>query len=96
MDQCSSVEGSENHVHLPVDLPEERGHTEGKSHVPGPVRCRGERDGLSTNLSREDLRWIGPRDRAPGCSEGRNEQVRAGDNAFGGGWVALDDPGDLL
>ena len=75
MDERGSVEGSEDHVHLPVDTPEERGHGEGEGTVPGPVGGGRERHGLGADLGGEDFRWVGPGCRAPGGGECSDEEV---------------------
>ncbi len=60
MDEGEAVEGSEDHVHLPVDVPQERRHCEGEDAVPEPVGCCGEGNSLGTDLAGEDLGGVRP------------------------------------
>ncbi len=55
MDKGKSVEGREDHIHLPVDIPEEGGHGEGKDTIPEPVGRRSEGYGFGADLGREDF-----------------------------------------
>jgi hypothetical protein len=55
VDECEAVECREYHVHLPIDVPEERWHGEGKDTVPEPVRCCGEGDGFGSDFGGEDF-----------------------------------------
>lgn len=73
MDESKTVEGAEDHVHLPVDAPEKRRYTKGKDTVPQPVGCGGERHRLRADLGGEDLRGVCPRGWTPGSGEGRDE-----------------------
>jgi hypothetical protein len=58
--QGETVEGSENHVHLPVDMPKEWWDGEGESAVPAPIGGSGEGDRFGSDLGREDFGGIGP------------------------------------
>lgn len=92
MDERSAVEGSKDHVHLPVDVPQERRHAKRENAVPKPVGGRGERDSLSTDLGWEDLGWVRPGGWAPRGGEAGDEQVRASDNSLGHTFVVDDTP----
>lgn len=97
VDERQGIECAENHVHLPVDAPQQRWDSERKNAVPGPVAGGCEGDGLRADLGGEDLGWICPGRRAPGGGEGGDEQIGAGDDALGDGAVLLgDDPRDVL
>jgi hypothetical protein len=60
VDEGQGVEGTEDHVHLPVDGPQQRRNGEGENAVPRPVRGRSQRDGLGADLGGEDLGWVCP------------------------------------
>ena len=60
VDEGQAVEGGEDHVHFPVDVPEERGDGEGQNAVPCPVGSCGEGDGFGADLEGEDFCWVGP------------------------------------
>ena len=96
MDQSETIEGTKDHVHLPVDLPKKRRNRKSQSTVPSPIARSGQAHSLSTDLSREDFRRISPAGRAPSRSEGSNEEVRASDDSLGCRGMALDDPGDCV
>jgi len=60
VNEGETVESGEDHIHLPVDVPEERWDGKGENAVPNPVRSRGEGDSLGADLGGVDLGRIGP------------------------------------
>lgn len=94
MDESGAVEGRKDHVHLPVDAPQQRRDGEREGAVPRPVGRGREGDGLGADLRREDFRRIRPRGGAPGDGEGADEEVGASDDGFGDGRVPDERPGD--
>lgn len=61
----NSTKDAKHDVHLPGDIRKCWRHEVGKSEVECPVRASGERDGLSADAQRVQLRWVDPGDRAP-------------------------------
>lgn len=96
VDESKAIEGSEDHVHLPVDAPQKRGHTKGENAVPEPVGRCGEGDGFGADLGWEDLGGVCPGGRTPGGGEAGDEEVRAGDDALRDALVVDDAPGRVL
>jgi hypothetical protein len=95
VDKGGAVEGREDHVHLPVDVPQQGRDAEGQDHVPEPVRGGRERHGLGAHFAGEDLGRVGPGRGTPGRGEGRDEEVRAGNDGRGDRFVVHHDPGDV-
>jgi len=60
VDEGETVEGGEDHVHLPVDVPEKRRDGKGENAVPDPVGSGREGDGLGADLGWVDLGWVSP------------------------------------
>ena len=87
-----SANGTYNHVHLPVDRPEQRWNEEGQQAVPDPVRGGSEGDCFGANFRRIDFGGIGPRSRADGSGERTHEQVGQCDNRLSHGGVVGDRP----
>jgi hypothetical protein len=71
-----------NHVHLPVDRPQQRRDEQRKKTVPDPVGRGSERDSLGADLGGIDFGRVGPRSRTDGCGERADEEVRHGDDGF--------------
>lgn len=94
MDESEAVEGGKDHVHLPVDAPQQRRDGEGEGAVPRPVGRGREGNGLGADLGGEDFRRVGPGGGAPGDGEGADEEVGHGDDGLGHGRVADERPGD--
>lgn len=90
------VESGKDVVHLVVDVPKQRRHSEGEHHVAEPVGGGGQRDGHGADLAGVDLGRVGPRRGAPAGGEGGDEEVGAGDHGPRRGRVLVDDPGDVL
>ena len=84
VDEHDGAEDAEQDVHLPGDVRECRRYEIGERKVECPVGAGRQRDGLSTNAERVQLRWVDPRDWPPSRCVGRNEQIRAGDKSGGG------------
>ena len=95
MDQSTTVEGSKNHIHLPVDRSEKRWNGESKSTVPSPVGSGGKGHSLSTDLEGVDLSWVSPRDGTPRGSEGSDEKIGASNNRLGLLSLVDKNPGDF-
>lgn len=55
VDEGNGVEGTKDHVHLPVNRPQKRGNGKSENAVPAPIGGGSERHGLRANLGREDL-----------------------------------------
>ena len=55
MNACQPVESREDHVHLPVDIPQKGWDSECEDAVPEPVRCCSKGDGFGTNFAWEYL-----------------------------------------
>ncbi len=94
VDEGGAVEGGEDHVHFPIDAPEQRRDREGERAVPCPIRRGGEGDGLGADLGREDFGRVGPGGWAPGDGEGADEEVGHCHDGFGHGGVPDEGPGD--
>ncbi len=94
MDESGTVEGGKDHVHLPIDAPQQRRDGEGEGAVPGPVGRGGEGDGLGADLGREDLGRVGPGGGAPGDGEGADEEVGHGYDGLGHARVPDECPRD--
>ena len=95
MNQSETIEGSKDHVHLPVNRSEKRWDGESKSTVPSPVGSGGKGHSLGTDLEGVDLSWVGPRDGTPRGSEGSDEKVGASNNCLGLLSLADQFPGDF-
>jgi len=83
VDKGGAVERSKDHVHLPVDIPQERRNAERQGAVPGPVRGGRERDGFGADLCWENLRGVRPRGGTPRGGKAGDEQVSTGDDGLG-------------
>ena len=94
MDKRRAVKRRENHVHFPIDAPQQRRHGESERAVPRPVRRGREGDGLGADAGGEDFRGIGPGSGTPGDGEGADEEIGERDDGFGDGRVADEGPGD--
>jgi len=55
MDKSCAVEGSEDHVHLPIDVGQKGRYGERKDTIPEPIGGGGKRNGLGANLSWVDF-----------------------------------------
>ena len=75
VDESNGIEGTEDHIHLPVDGPQKRWDGEGKNTVPGPVGSSGETDGLRADLGGKDLRRVCPGNRSPGSRKSSDKEV---------------------
>ena len=95
MNQSAAVEGSKDHVHLPVNRSEERWHGESKGTVPSPVGSGRKRHSLGTDLEGEYLSWVSPRDRTPRGSESSDEKVGAGNDRLSLLSLVNQNPGDF-
>ena len=89
--QHGQVEDAEDDVRLPLDVDESGRDEVAEGEVEGPVRRRGERDGLAAHAQRVQFGRVDPGDGAPGRGVRGDEEVGAGDDGFGGG--ARDGPG---
>ena len=84
MDEHGRTKDAEKDIGAPLDIDEGGGDEVAKGEIESPIGRRGERDGFAADAQRIELRWIDPRDRTPGRSEGSDEEVREGDDGFGG------------
>jgi hypothetical protein len=94
VNQRRAIEGAKDHIHLPINSPQQRGHCKSKPTVPGPITRRRQRDRLRTHFMREHLRGHGPRYGSPGSCEGRHEQIGACGDSPGLGGLVDHFPGD--
>ena len=91
VDEHADAEDAEHDVGAPLDVDERRRHEVAEGEVEGPVGRRGKRDGLAAHAQRVEFGRVDPGYRAPGRRVRGDEQVRAGDDGFGG--RALDEGG---
>ena len=96
MDEGGGVECSEDHVHFPVDGPEQWRHGERERAVPGQVGCGGKGYGFGANPGREDLGWVGPGCGAPSGGEAGDEEIGACYDSLGHRLVTNEHPGNVV
>lgn len=75
MDGHCSAEDTEEDVNFPLDVLECGGDEVSECKVEDPVGSGAKSDGAATDTEREQLRWVGPRDRTPGAGVRGDEQV---------------------
>lgn len=83
-----------DHVHLPVDGPQQSRDKQCQQTVPNPVGRRRQRDGLGANLGRENLGRICPASGTDCGRKGTHEEIGKGDNGFPDSGMCGHGPGD--
>jgi len=70
------IEGSEDEVSLVFDVLQHGRDCIGQSKVESPVAGGSKGNSLCTNIGREDLSWVCPRDRSPRGCEPKDKQCK--------------------
>lgn len=84
MPEHGKTENGEYEVRLPGNTGECGGNEVGEGEVESPVTAGGQGNSLATDSQRVQLWGVGPRDRPPGGSIRRDEQVRRSNDSLGG------------
>lgn len=95
MDECKTVERRKDHVHFPINIPQQWRYSVGKNAIPEPVAGGGERHGFGSDLGWVDLSGICPRAGTPSDGEGTDEEIRTSYNCRRYGSVIEHNPSDV-